>query len=300
MSKFFRAVSQDYARSMVTGLIAVLIVVPLTCVLIFVPLVLVQRFDLGIWVLVVGGALYLLIMIGGGWGAVGWTLLRRKRWLDSVFVPLGLAGRGYMLTGRQYQGVVEEREVTVRFYRGPTLDLHVSTPLQTRVGIGSRSQVGLAVAGMFNRQPMEFADPGMDAFSIFPLDEDWTRSLLAHPQARRLLLRLMTAGDSWALMQQVHLKPGAFYLRLYRNKNLFKYSIAPDEARQWLDDLIALARIAEGLPAPQVTDEETPTEQLVRSGRITSIVWIVFALAFGIPLCLLTIGGAIVFLVSIR
>ncbi len=95
MSKFFRVVSQDYARSMVTGLIATLIVVPLTCVLIFVPLLLVQRFDAGIWVLIVGGALYLLIMIGGGWGAVGWTLLRRKRWLDSVFVPLGLAGRVY-------------------------------------------------------------------------------------------------------------------------------------------------------------------------------------------------------------
>jgi len=300
MSKFFRAVSQDYARSMVTGLIAVLIVVPLTCVLIFVPLVLVQRFDLGIWVLVVGGALYLLIMIGGGWGAVGWTLLRRKRWLDSVFVPLGLAGRGYMLTGRQYQGVVEEREVTVRFYRGPTLDLHVSTPLQTRVGIGSRSQVGLAVAGMFNRQPMEFADPGMDAFSIFPLDEDWTASLLAHPGARRLILRLMTAGDSWALMQQVYLQPGMFYLRLHRNKNLFKYTITPEEARQWLDDLMALARVAEGLPAPQVTAKETPAEQLIRSGRITSIVWIVLALALGIPLCLLTIGGAIFFLVSIQ
>ena len=300
MVKFFRAMSQDYARSLLTGLIAVCIVVPMTCVFIFVPLWLVQQFNLGVWVLVMGGALYLLIMIGGGWGAVGWTLFRRKRWLDSVFTPLGLTGSAYTLTGRQYQGVVDGREVTVRFYRGPTLDLYAGTPLQTRVSIGARSQMGLVVAGLLNRQPIELINADMDTFSIFPLDEDWTRSLLAHPQARRLLLRLMTAGDSWALMQQVHLKPGAFYLRLYRNKNLFKYSIAPDEARQWLDDLIALARIAEGLPAPQVTDEETPTEQLVRSGRITSIVWIVFALAFGIPLCLLTIGGAIVFLVSIR
>ena len=300
MSKFFRAVSQDYARSMVTGLIATLIVVPLTCVLIFVPLWLVGRFDADLWVLIVAGALYLLIMIGGVWGAFGWTLLRRKRWLDSVFTPLGLEGRGYMLTGRQYQGTVQGREVMARFYRGPTLDLYVSTPLQTRVGIGSRSQVGLTVAGLFDRQPMELADPDLEALSVFPLDEDWTRSLLAHPEAKRLLLRLMMAGDSWALMRQVYLQPGTFYLRLYRNKNLFRYSVTPEEARQWLDDLMALVRVAEELPAPQVTAEETSVEQLVRSGRIASIVWIVLALVLGIPLCLLTIGGVIFFLFSIR
>jgi hypothetical protein len=285
---------------MVTGLIATLIVVPLTCVLVFVPLWLVQEFNLGIWVLIVSASLYLLIMLGGGWGALGWTLLRRKRWLDSVFAPLGLEGRGYMFSGRQYQGTVQGREVMARFYRGPTLDLYVSTPLQTRVGIGDRSRVGLAVAGVFNREPLTLADPDLEALSVFPLDEDWTRSLLAHPEAKRLLLRLMMAGDSWALMRQVYLQPGTFYLRLYRNKNLFRYSVTPEEARQWLDDLIALARIAEDLPAPRVTAEETPVERLVRSGRIVSIVWIVLAVVLGIPLCLLTIGGAIFFLFSIR
>ena len=78
MSKFFRTVSQDYARSMVTGLIATLIVVPLTCVLVFVPLWLVQEFNLGIWVLIVSASLYLLIMLGGGWGALGWAWVPRQ------------------------------------------------------------------------------------------------------------------------------------------------------------------------------------------------------------------------------
>ncbi len=300
MSKFFRAVSQDYARSMLTGLVATLIVVPLTCVFIFVPLWLTQEFDLGIWVLVVGGVLYLLIMFGGTWGTLGWTLLRRKRWLDSVFVPLGLDGRGYMFSGRQYRGEAQGREVIARFYRGPTLDLYVGTPLRTRMGVGARSQAGVAVAGLFNRHPLELADPDLETLSVFALDEDWVRSLLAHPEARRLLLRLMAAGDSWALMQQVHLQPGMLYLRLYRNKNLFRYSITPEDAQQWLDDLMALAHIAEALPAPQVTAEATSLEQLVHSGRIVPIVWIVLAFVLGIPLCLLTIGGAIFFLFSIR
>lgn len=300
MSRFFQAISQDYARGLVIGLISTLVVVPLTCLFIFVPLWMVGRFEASIWVLIVPASLYLLILLGGGWGAVAWTFFRRKRWLDSVFTPLGLTGRAYMYGGRQYEGTVEGREVTVRFYRGPTLDLYVGTPLRTRLGIAERSRVGLAVASIFNRQPLSLEDPDLDAWSVFALDEDWARSLLAHPEAKGLLQRLMGAGDSWALMQQVHLQPGAFYLRLYRNKNLFRYSIAPEEARQWLDDMTALARVAEGLPAPRVAAEETSAERLARSGRIAPIVWIVIAALFGIPLCLLTIGAAIFFVVSIQ
>jgi hypothetical protein len=300
MSKFLRAVSKDYARGIVISLISTLVVVPLACVLVFVPLWMVSQSDASIWVLIVPASLYLLILLGGGSGAVAWTFFRRKRWLDSVFTPLGLTGRAYMYSGRQYQGTVEGREVTARFYRGPTLDLYVGTPLQTRLGIAEQSQAGLAVASVFNRQPLPLDDPDLDAWSVFVLDEDWARSLLTHPEAKRLLQRLMGAGDNWALMQQVHLQPGAFYLRLYRNKNLFRYSITLEEARQWLDDMMALARVAEGLPAPQVTAEETSAERLVRSGRITPIVLIVIAVLFGIPLCLLTIGAAIFFVISIQ
>ena len=300
MSKFFQAISKDYARSTVASLIAVLVVVPLACVFIFVPLWLVVQFDASIWVLIVSGGLYLLILLGGGWGAVALAFYRRKQWLDSVFDPLGLSGRAYMFSGRQYEGVVDGRDVTTRFYRGPTLDLYVGTPLQTRLGIATKSRLGLVVAGVFNRQPLPLDDPDLDTLSVFALDENWAHSLLDHPEARRLLLRLMQAGDNWALMQQVHLQPGAFYLRLYRNKNLFRYNITPEEARQWLDDMMALARIAEDLPTPQATAEETSAEQLVRSGRITPIVLIVIAAIIGIPLCLLTIGAAIFFVVSIQ
>ena len=134
MSKFLKAISKDYVRGLVISLISVLVVVPLTCLLIFIPLGVVSRSDASIWVLIVPAGLYLLIMLGGTWGAVGWSLYRRKRWLDSVFAPLGLTGSAYTISGRQYQGVVQGREVTVRFYRGPTLDLYVSTPLQTRFG----------------------------------------------------------------------------------------------------------------------------------------------------------------------
>lgn len=300
MFKFFRAVSGDYARSILVSLLSVLIVIPLTCVFIFIPLWLVNQFDFSIWVLIGSAGLFLLVLFGGGFGALAWTFYRRKRWLDSLFIPWGLAGSAYMISGRQYQGSVQGREIIARFYRGPTLDLYVGTPLQTRLGIAEKSQTGLALAGMLGRQPISLAAPDLEALSVFALDEEWARSLLARPEARMLLQRLMKAGESWVLIQQVYLQPGAFHLRLYRNKNLFRYDIEPAEVREWLDDLMALARVAEGLPAPQVTDDESGAEQLVRSGGVTGIGLGVVALLVGVPTCILAIVAAIFFVLAIQ
>ena len=300
MLKLLRARFKDQMRGVVISLLSIAIVVPLACVLIFIPLWFANQPGASIWVLIVPASLFLLILLGGGWGAVGWAFYRRKRWLDALFIPWGLTGSRYMISGRQYEGAVQGREVIARFYRGPTLDLYVSTPLQTRLGIAEQSRTGLALAGMVGREPLALDDPEMDGLSIFALDEEWARSLLADPEAKSLLLQLMRAGESWVLMRQVYLQPGAFYLRLYRNRNLFKYGIEPEEAQAWLDDLLALARIAEGLPAPQVTAEESGAERMVRSGRTFSITLIVVALLVGVPTCIIAIGALIFFALASR
>ncbi|OQY23577.1 MAG: hypothetical protein B6I35_03400 [Anaerolineaceae bacterium 4572_32.2] len=314
MLKFLGARFKDQMRGVVISLLATAIVVPLACVLIFIPLWFANQPGASIWVLIVPASLFLLILLGGGWGAVGWTFYRRKRWLDSLFTPWGLTGSRYMISGRQYQGTrtmierprtlierpAQGREIIARFYRGPTLDLYVGTPLQTRLGIAEKSGTSLTLAGMVGREPLPLDDPDLDGLSIFALDEEWAHSLLADPEAKMLLLRLMRAGESWVLMPQLFLQPGMFHLRLYRNKNLFKYGIEPEEAQAWLDDLLALARIAEGLPAPQVTAEESGAERMVRSGRTFSITLIIIALLVGVPTCALAIVAAVVFVIAIR
>ncbi len=300
MFKLLQARFKDNIRGLMVTLLSTVIVALLTGVLIFIPLWLVTNFDASIWVLIVPACLFLLILFGGGFGALAWTFHRRKRWLDTLFTPWGLAGSAYMLSGRQYQGRVQGREVTARFCRGPTLDLYVSTPLQTRLGIAEKTRTGLALAGMFGREPLALDDPDLDALSIFALDEEWARSLLADPETKSLLQRLMRAGESWVLMQQVYLQPGAFYLRLYRNKNLFKYGIEPEEAQAWFDDLLTLARIAEGLPAPQVTAEESGAERMVRSGRTFPVVLLTVVLLVGLPTCVLATAAAVFFVLAIR
>ena len=300
MLKLLGARFKDQMRGVVISLLSTAIVVPLACVLIFVPMWYYTNHNANIWVMIIPAILFLLILFGGGSGALAWTFYRRQRWLDTLFTPWGLVGSVYMISGRQYQGGVQGREVTARFYRGPTLDLYVGTPLQTRLGIAEKSGTSLAVAGMLGREPLALDDPDLGELSIFALDEEWARALLADPEARALIQRLLRAGESWVLMPQLFLQPGAFHLRLYRNKNFFRYGIEPEEAQAWRDDLLALAHSAEGLPVPQVTAEESGAERLVRSGGTFSITLIIIALLVGVPTCVLGIAAAVFFVLAIQ
>ncbi|MBS3783859.1 MAG: hypothetical protein KGY78_05410 [Anaerolineae bacterium] len=300
MSKLLKAWSLAYGRAFVVVLIATAIVLPLGCLFIFVPLWLVTRADLSIWILIVSASLYVLILNGGVFGTLVWILRRRKRRLDEAFTPLGMEGERYMLTGRQYHGTVEGRDVDVRFYRGPMLELHLSTPLQTRFGVAEVGSTTPALARLFGREPLDLDDPALSGLRVYALDEGWSHSLLADPEAQRLVRQLLSAGESWALVRQVVLGPGAFRLRLYHSQRLFGFEITPEEAQRWLDDLLALTRIAERLPGPTVTAEESAGERLARSGGASRIGLVIVALVVGIPTCILAVAAAIFFAWSIR
>jgi len=300
MSKLLKAWSLAYGRAFVVVLIATAIVLPLGCLFIFVPLWLVTRADLSIWILIASASLYVLILNGGVFGTLVWMLRRRKRRLDAAFTPLGLEGERYMLTGRQYRGTIEGRQARVLFYRGPMLELHLSTPLQTRFGVAEVGSTTPALAHLFGRDPLDLDDPDSGGLRVYALDESWARSLLAAADSRRLIKRLLNGGGGWALVKQVVLGPGSFRLRLYRSKHLFKYEITPEDAQQWIDDLLALAQTAEGLPAPTLTDEESTGERLVRSGGAVRVGLLIVALLVGVPTCVLAGAAAVFFVWTIQ
>jgi nitrate reductase NapE component len=267
----------------------------LFCVCVCIPLGIATQPDMdpttSVVVLAVPVSLFFLIIVGGGWGFLVWTIWRRARQLDAVFGPLGLAGSTHMLTGRQYHGTVEGRQVDAYVYRGPTLELRVSTPLQTRLNAVEKAAVVRPVAWAFKYEPLALNDPGLQDLSITALDEDWARRLLSD-QAVRAILQRLVAGGAGALIQQVALQPSAFSLHLYRSRGLFGYAIAPDQARQWLDDLLVLAHIAESLPAPQKTAELTSLERFAQSSRRSStrrsliLLVVLLVVLFVLPLCI--------------
>jgi hypothetical protein len=253
MPRIFRAIAKDYLRSLIIAFISAAIVIPLACVLVFIPLgIAVQTEDTttGMLFLVISVTLFLLILIGGGLGIIPFVFLRRTRQYDAIFAPLGLKGKMYMVSGRQYHGTVRGRQIDVYFYRGPTLDMRASTAVQTRLSVVGSDAVSLPLARAFGREPLSLPDPGLSGLTVFAHDEEWALLLLANPEVKALLRQLIL-GESFFLMQQLYLEPGTFSLRLYRNKGLFQFKITPDEARQWLNGLLSLARIAETMPTPR-------------------------------------------------
>ncbi len=167
-----------------------------------------------------------------------WLIVNRARALDAAFTPLGLGGKMFLLNGRQYHGAHGGRQVDAYFYRGPALDLYVGSSVKTRVGIGTRDSVGTAIAGMINRPPIETGDSELDGLAVYTLDPDWARPLLADPQAKAALLRLVADESAFGL-RSVSLQPGSALLRMrYVNWKM----ITAEAVRQWAGDLIAVAQ----------------------------------------------------------
>lgn len=250
MQKLFKVMMQDRLRAVIISLVSTVIVIPLMCVCVLVPLALANQTTdqtSALLMMIIPACLFLVITIGGSFGALFFVFSRRAKQYDALFAPLGLEGKMYMLSGRRYQGSVQERQVDVRLYRGPALDMRIDTSLQTKLSVANSDMVSLTLARAFGREALALSEPGLDGMTAFAHNETWARSLLAKPEAQEALQRLIL-NDSIYLMRQVHFEPGKLRLFLYRSKGLFKFTVTADEVRQWFDALLALARVAESLP----------------------------------------------------
>ncbi len=208
------------------------------------------------------------------------VISRRARQFDAAFTPLGLTGSGYLTNGRQYHGTYLGRQVDVYFYRGPTLDIYIASPLRTRMGIATKNALGSMASSVANRPPLDTGDPAYTFLSIYPHDERWARELLADPNARESILRLTQAPGPFELTNLL-VQPEALQLKLYRTQT---GRVTPDAVRDWLKDMLTVVRAAEGLPAPAELLQSSNLERVVRTERgafSRKVVFVTLA-AFGL------------------
>jgi len=293
MSKLVTQPVRAGCQGLLITLVAVAIVLPLGCLLIYIPLGVSQRMESGtasVLVMAAPAILFFLLIVGGGWGFLLWRTRRRAARLDAAFTPLGLTGERVMLTRRAYHGQFRGRRASVAFRRGPTLEFHLDTSVQTRLSIDQREGMTTAIAGWAGRQPLPLSDPKFKGLRVFALDEKWTRALLADPRTPELLHRLIEF-DGTFVVRRVEFLPGSVALHLHFNKKWlgFEIEVEPDQARQWLDALAEIAEIAETLPPPQVTAPPTSFEKNIqtRSSFISNRTFlIIIAAVVVIPICL--------------
>ena len=284
MSRILKTISHDISRGFLIAFIALLIVIP-GAILFVVLLYENQQRDVSDAFLIIASVVWMSVFLGGLWLFMVTTQRRRRKWLDSVFTPLGLTGHRFMINWWEYRGTFMGRDLTTRFYKGPTLDLILSTSLRTRFGVSTPNELGGFVADRLKKPPLLMLTPERQGMTAHALDEDWFTHLLDSPELVGCLERLLKAGDSWALIRQVILTPGRLQLTLYRNQNLFNYDFTAEEVRNWVGDLFTVLQIAEREPEPLITSEETNLERDARSGKLSRRVILIFVgvlLLFGV------------------
>ncbi len=211
-----------------------------------------------------GGTLFLFFLIGIGIFIWSNRLIHgRTIRLDAAFAPLGLAGKGFALNGRQYHGVIDNRHVDIYFYRGPTLDIYLSASINTRMGIGLKGSHHRMASSLLHHPEMLMADPELSHFGFYPLDEAWGRALLEAPVSKQVVLRLMAAAPGLEFRNLVF-QPEAVHLQINR---INLADITGDKVSAWLNDLISLAVIAESLPTPHSMVTASSMERRARLSR---------------------------------
>lgn len=272
-------------------IVAAIIVGCLGCVLVILPMTLYSSGNYPDWLIIVPPVLFLLIVFGGGAALMFGTLGSRKRRLNAAFGPYGLTGSSYNLTFRQYHGLVRGRKVDVYFYRGPVLDIDISTPLQTRLGVASSASDTGFFARMFNRTPLGL-HPNLNDLLVFPHEEGWARAALAEPGIVALLRSLVAPSGDFT-RQNVLLRPGTLRIQLSGTHKavVFNPPILPEDARRWIESAFDLLGQLEALPAPR---QPVPLSQSeVDAAQIRKTNWTAIGLIFGLLTLFFVVGGGI-------
>ncbi len=275
-----------------------IVIIALSVPCIFVPLYIANNTRnnaTAFWIMAIPMSAFVLILLGGSVGIAMFFLMRRASQLDEAFKPLGLDAKMYLTNGRQYHGTVQGRRVDIYFYRGPTLEIFVEANVKSRIGIGVKSSVGAAVAGMINKQPLELGDADYAPFNIYANDPQWARDIFSDPSFKQAAVRLATNSSSYGLYNVI-IAPGAVQIqRRYISTN----AITPESVREWINDLIALARIVEAQPAPQKVEEESASSRKMRVDRDAfNLPWILGTIGFFLMMAI-CFGGIIIAIVAL-
>jgi hypothetical protein len=216
----------------------------LICVLICFPLWLVERLDAPQWILFLSGGLLLLILFGSIPIVLIGTYRVRKKKLDNVFLPLGVIGDRYQFFFRQYNGRIKGKEVAIRFYRGPVLEIEVAGNTQANL-VASQTRL-TRLSNLIGQSPILIDNPVLGPVQIFTKDEGFAKKLVQQPDVAQHLLGL-TAPQENFVYRHVIFRSGKLILMSAFSPRLFGFDLDPEAARSWVNTVIALTAIVDSI-----------------------------------------------------
>lgn len=215
-----------------------------------------------IWGIVAAAVVFFLIVFGGGYLFLVAAVLRRKSRLDRAFVPLGFTGGIYRLMFRRYEGLIGGRRAEAFFYRGPNLEIILSSNLKTRAGITLDYSDTALAADLFGRDPVHHGVAEMKDVRVWSEDEVWVRQALMDPKVQEDL-KVLLAERTFFIRSVVKIFPGHVQLHLSGNRNVIRWEITHEMANRWVSTLSDLARHLETrVPRPGISAQMTSAEEL--------------------------------------
>ena len=226
----------------------------------------------------------------------------RGRIIDPAFTSLGLTGRRYLLSGRQYGGSIGARDVNAYVrptrrhgygvlgtevvkkvrYTGDTVELFVQASLKTRLDMVNGRMLGrdaphktsreieakgagaltTALRARSKHQDVPHTAAGLRTFTIRGLDPQWGTRLVEAPGVDGVVRDLI--GDETQVgLTSLHVQPEAVYFRTRVSRD----DLTPDRVGRWFRDLVTFADVAQAMPGPGTPVAETKLEFLNRANR---------------------------------
>lgn len=238
-------------------------------------------------------------------GVLVWVLVNNSRvyaQFDAAFLPFGLTRSRYLLAGLRYQGQYRGRGLNVYYYvsggrylRVPNLQIYVTGNFRTRLALGDKNVLTQLASSVFKQNLIQVNEAAYEGLLINTIDEAWTRQLLSDPTARDSILHL--AGKETPGVRGLVFGPESLYLNL---RHFSLALITPEAVRGWIEALLNLAVLAEGLPAPTQIAEASEWERAGQFNRnkfvlpaiiIVAVIFFSIAIFMGGCLLLLLLTG---------
>jgi hypothetical protein len=237
----------EMGRRWIWGIAAALIglCVSGVCLAIFLVLIsMSDNSDTGVMLLIGFGALVILGMVAAMVAVLFVVPMLRGRKFDTYFTPLGLAGRSYALFWRQYEGLIGGRRVSASVSRGPNYRLTIHSPVDARLGVGTRTGVGSAFGGLSRLIQVSLDYPELSGVYVWSRDEQWARSLFDDESVRAAFARLLSQRYGSEL-RSINVGQDGVLLSIAYSRIA---ELNEESVRSWFDDLIRITEAAEALP----------------------------------------------------
>jgi len=197
------------------------------------------------------------------------VISRQAAKLDAIFLTLGFTGRWFMLTGRAYYRNIGEREINIFIFKGPTLDIRMSIPINAQMRVFRRNSIPAQMAGRLNTPAFLPQIPDLVELAFYPADALWLGEFLEGIQAAKAIHSLMLDGADWAIFRQVELLPGELNLHLYETKEMNAWPLDQAVVSNWIASMETLADelLKAGLPAFQISENDRSIQPGMPMGR---------------------------------